>query len=156
MRYTKKHPLKEAELHLSFKPPTNPIKISSCTDAERAFRSIWDTPLLPIQEQFYVIYLNRASHVLCWRCLHTGTCTGATIDIKLLLATAYGCLAQSVLIAHNHPSGSLKPSKADLKLTNTIDLACHYNELMLLDHIILNQNSFMSFVDARLLSGYDK
>ena len=70
------------------------------------------------------------------------------VDIKILLSIALKIAASNIIIAHNHPSGNLKPSNADIELTNRIVKACSYFDVILLDHLIISPNqNFFSFKD---------
>jgi DNA repair protein RadC len=141
-----------AELKFSFKRAINPITITNGNDAYFYFKSIWDKELIAIQEQFYVLYLNHAKEVICWRCLHTGTMQNTPIDKRLLFGFAFGCLASGVIIAHNHTSGFIKPSPKDLKLTQNLTQAANLLDIKLLDHLIIGNNQYYSFLAEN--SGY--
>lgn len=136
-----------AELQLSFKSAINPVKIENSKVAERFLRSVWNKDLLTVQEQFYVLYLNTANEAICWRCLHTGAINGSLVDVRLIFGLAFGCLASSLIIAHNHPSGQVIPSKADYKLTDEIVQAGKLLKVAVVDHFILGNDSSYSFME---------
>lgn len=140
-----------AQLRLSFTPPLKQIKLSTPKDLYKAFRAIWDESLLPIQEQFYILYLNNANELLTWSCLHTGTSCNAQIDMKLLLGTAVGCVAQKIAIAHNHPSGKIHPSELDTRLTHRIADACYLHDIELMDHLVLSKSEYFSYAAVGLI-----
>ena len=127
------------------------IKITDAISAEKTLRKMWDVKLLNIQEQFCVLFLNNANEVVGFRCLSTGTLTATIIDLKILFALACKSLSTGIIIAHNHPSGKLKPSKADLDLTNKIKQAGELLDVNLLDHIILTQNSYTSLANENYI-----
>jgi DNA repair protein RadC len=71
--------------------------------------------------------------------------TGTVVDIRLLLSVALKTAATGIILAHNHPSGNLKPSEADKELTNKIKKASEYTDIKLLDHLIISSDSYLSF-----------
>lgn len=103
------------------------------------------------QEKFVVLYLNNAHKILHSEILSQGGLTATVVDIRLILKTALQLLSPIILIAHNHPSGNLKPSQADINLTNKITKACSYLDIKLLDHLIIGNSQFLSFADEGLL-----
>lgn len=113
--------------------------------------SVWDKSLIELQEQVYVIYLNEANQVISWKNLNTGTCNETMFDIKLALGCALNCMAAKLVIAHNHPSFMLKPSYADIKVTERLYKAADLLEIKLIDHLILNRQLYYSFTDHGLL-----
>ena len=126
-------------------PINNQAIKSSLTSAE-TFRTIWDDDLDMI-ERFYVLYLDNANKVQSVSMISMGGITGTVVDLRMVFATALKCLATSIIVAHNHPSGSLRPSAADLNLTKKIEEAGKVLDIALLDHIILTENSYYSFRD---------
>lgn len=151
MHSSKKSTFSEAELKISYTPPKNPITISDENKAETFLYSIWDMELINLQEQLYVLYLNQNNELLCWRCLHTGAITHTIIDLRLLFGFALGCGATRLIIAHNHPSGKLEPSKADKELTEKVREAGSLLEIGLLDHLILGGGMSLSFKATDLI-----
>lgn len=98
-------------------------------------------------EHFYLMTLNRANKVTGVKQIATGGQTGCVADPKVILREAITSKACAIIIAHNHPSGTLRPSEADIRLTNNIKTVCTALELPLLDHIIVAGESFYSFAD---------
>lgn len=101
-------------------------------------------------EEFWVIYLNRANHAVGRERISTGGMNGTVIDIRLLYRKAIDAKANSIIIAHNHPSSSTEPSKPDKMLTEKIREAGKLIDIKLLDHLIIGGKSYFSFVDAGL------
>lgn len=122
-------------------------RIIGSMEASRVFRLIWDTETIPLFESFYTLFLNRANHVIGFIEFSKGGITGTYVDLKLVIGAALNMIASGIIIAHNHPSGSLKPSDADRKLTKEIRQACEFFSIELLDHIILTDSSYYSFAD---------
>lgn len=143
------------EIQLSYKQDKEVykgLKISSSKDAFNHFRQSFNANLLSVQEQFLVIFLNRSNRPLGVLKLSTGGISGTVADIKLIMATALKSLSSAIIIAHNHPSGELKPSQADIQLTKQIKDACKFFDIQLLDHLILNPvGEYLSFADEGIL-----
>ena len=118
-------------------------KISSSRDVNNWFRKIWSKQI-EIREEMYLILLNRNNRILGYHKLSMGGITGTVADIRLLFAVALKSLASSVIIAHNHPSGNVKPSNADIELTRKIREAGKLLDITLLDHIIITNNDYYS------------
>lgn len=125
--------------------------IQSQEDAYKCFSSHWDLDTIELQEQAKVIYLNRANRILGIYNLSTGSTSGTAIDIKLILATAIKANASGIILAHNHPSGTLKPSKNDLKITEKLSEASKLFDIRLLDHIIITKDTYLSMESESLL-----
>lgn len=98
-------------------------------------------------EEFWVIYLNRANIVLRKEKVSSGGVSGTVVDQKIILKKALLHLASSIILVHNHPSGNLKPSLADKKVTQKMKLACEMLEINLVDHLIIARNAYYSFAD---------
>ncbi len=98
-------------------------------------------------EEFWVIYLNRANVVLRKEKISSGGVAGTVVDNKIILKKALLNLASSIILVHNHPSGNLKPSIQDKKVTQKMKSACELLEINLLDHLIIAGNSYYSFAD---------
>lgn len=101
-------------------------------------------------EEFWLIMLNRANLVIKKELISRGGVSGTVVDTKIIFKTAIGNHASSIIICHNHPSGNLKPSDADLKITKNIKEAGKIMEIPLLDHLIITDNGFYSFADEGL------
>ena len=102
-------------------------------------------------EEFWVICLNTANRVLCRYQLSKGGITGTLVDVRIILKKALEVQAVGLILAHNHPSGNLKPSKADQQITRKVRRAARIMDIRVLDHIILNGEEYFSFADEQLL-----
>lgn len=102
-------------------------------------------------EEFWVIYLNQNNRILGKGKLSSGGINQSVVDVRVLFKTALEHFATSIIISHNHPSGNLKPSSEDLKITRQIAEAGKILNIQLLDHLIIAQNSYLSFADEDLL-----
>lgn len=99
-------------------------------------------------EEFWVLYLNNSHKVIDQVQLSKGGITGTVVDIRLALKMALDLRATSIILAHNHPSGSLKPSFADKQLTRKLKAAGESMDIRVLDHVIVTEKSFFSFVEG--------
>jgi DNA repair protein RadC len=102
-------------------------------------------------EEFWAIFLNQSNRVLHFTQLTQGGINQSIVDVRILFKTALDHYATAVIIAHNHPSGNLKPSKEDLEITRRIKEAGKMLNIQLLDHLIITQNSYFSLSDDGLL-----
>lgn len=132
-------------------PTSSHHRVSNSSDAEKIFRMNWSEDI-ELLEEFNVLFLNRANYVKGILRLSKGGITGTVADMRILFAAALKGLATGIIAAHNHPSGSLKPSNQDIELTKKIKAAGQVLDITLLDHIILVPNSgYYSFADEGAL-----
>ncbi len=138
-----------AEIKVSYTPSKQPSpRIDSSTTAHDYLRMLFPEETIALQEQFVILYLNRANLVIGAYHAFTGGITGTVADIRIIMGVALKAMACGMVISHNHPSGSLKPSNADKHLTDKIKEAGKLMDINLLDHIILSpEGSFYSFAD---------
>jgi DNA repair protein RadC len=143
--------LRELEVKYNVKDRKK-LNVHSSKDAYKQFKVLFDNDMgLDMIESFFALYLSRSNNVIGWIKISQGGVYGTVADSKLIFGYALKCLASSIIIAHNHPSGNLKPSQADLHLTETIRKAGKLLEINLIDHLILSDDGFYSFVDEGLL-----
>jgi len=102
-------------------------------------------------EEFWVLLLNRANHLISKQRISTGGVTGTVADIKIILKLALENLASSIILCHNHPSGNLKPSEADIRLTKKLKEAASLMDITIADHLIVSRLGYYSFADERLI-----
>jgi DNA repair protein RadC len=102
-------------------------------------------------ESFVVVYLNRANHIIRQEIISEGGITGTVADPRIILKKALDYHAVSIILCHNHPSGNLKPSKADEQLTNKIKNAAAFLDIQVMDHIIVSEEGYYSFADEGLM-----
>ena len=125
--------------------------ISSSSDAYDILKNLWEEGKMDLVEQFKVLLLNRANRVLCLFNVSSGGITGTVADPRLIYAAALKVNAVSLILSHNHPSGSLKPSRQDEELTHKIKSAGCFLDIKVLDHVILSSEGYYSFADEGLL-----
>ena len=144
-----------AEITVSYNPKTKPSSrtaINSSQDAFTAVSQFFNEGTLQLQEEFVVLYLNRTNKVIGGYKLSKGGITGTVADPRLILAIALKTVATGLILAHNHPSGNLKPSVQDEQLTQKIKQAAELMDIKVLDHIILaTEGNFFSFADEGIL-----
>lgn len=126
-------------------------KITSVKDAANFIRNTFNYGEVELQEQFIVLYLNQANDIIGYYRHSKGAINATVADTRIVLATALKCLAVAMVIAHNHPSGNLTPSRADEQLTAKMKESASMMDIKLLDHIIITKESFYSFADEGLL-----
>ena len=102
-------------------------------------------------EVFAVVFLNRANKIKHYEIISEGGITGTVADPRIILKKALENDAVSIILCHNHPSGSIKPSRADEDLTQKIKEAASYFDIKVLDHIIVSDEGYYSFADEGLL-----
>jgi DNA repair protein RadC len=102
-------------------------------------------------EVFAVLFLNRANKINHFEIISEGGITGTVADPRIILRKALEEDAVSIILCHNHPSGSLKPSRADEELTKKIKEAAGFLDISVLDHIIVSEDGYYSFADEGLL-----
>jgi DNA repair protein RadC len=98
-------------------------------------------------EEFWILYLNNSNKVISKSQLSKGGITGTLVDVRLVFKTALEMGATSLILCHNHPSGALTPSDADKQITRKLKEAGNSLEIKVLDHLIVTENHYFSFVD---------
>jgi len=123
-------------------------KVQSSKDA---YNSI--SPLLSDlpHEEFWVIYLNRNNEILKQENISKGGVSGTIADSKIIFKRAIEALASAMILCHNHPSGNLKPSSADIQLTEKLKEAGKMLDIPILDHLIIGEKDYFSFSDEHLM-----
>jgi len=143
-----------AEIELSYKTkikPSSRPKVTCASDCYKAFLQSWDPNKIEFVEQFKVMLLNRNARVLGIYELSTGTVALCPIDPKQIFCAAIKANASSIVLCHNHPSGSIEPSRADKMVTEKLSAAGKIMELPILEHIIISSEGFYSFAENGLL-----
>ncbi len=104
-----------------------------------------------MHEVFAVIFLNQANKVTHYEIISEGGITGTVVDPRIILKRALEHDATSIILSHNHPSGSIKPSRQDELLTGKIKEAAKYFDIKVIDHIIVSDEGYFSFADEGIL-----
>lgn len=143
-----------AEIRVSYTPAISdkPV-IKSPLDAYVVLKQFFSDETIQLNERFVVMFLNKANRVLGVYPAHVGGITSTVVDIRLILSIALKTVSTAVVLCHNHPSGSLKPSQQDIELTKRIVEAAKYMEITVQDHLIISSEpgEYFSFAAAGLL-----
>ena len=124
------------------------IEIKSSIDAFNIMQPIvGDLP----HEEFWVLFLSTSNRLIDKACVGRGGINATTVDVRIVMKVAVEKLAASLLLVHNHPSGSLTPSTEDKKLTNRIIEAGKLLDIRVLDHVVIADKQFFSFADQAIL-----
>lgn len=126
-------------------------KVSSSSDAYKVLLQNWNPDTLELLETFVILPLNSCKRVLGFIEISTGAITRTVIDPRLIFSTALLTCATSIIVAHNHPSSQIKPSQADMKITEKLVAAGKLLDIQVLDHIIVTPKTYFSFGDEGLL-----
>ncbi|GGW69018.1 DNA repair protein RadC [Winogradskyella epiphytica] len=102
-------------------------------------------------EEFWILYLNNSNKVIQKNQLSKGGITGTLVDVRLVLKTALEVGAVALILCHNHPSGTLKPSQADKDITQKLKRAAQSLDISVLDHLIITESAYYSFADENLM-----
>jgi len=102
-------------------------------------------------EEFWVVFLDRANKVISTDRISLGGIHGTVVDPKIVFKMALDHKACGIILGHNHPSGTLSPSKSDIELTNRLSKAGEFLEIRVLDHLIVAENKYYSFADDNKL-----
>lgn len=122
-------------------------KITRSTDSEEFLRKIWNAETLNIFEEFKVLFLNNSNDIIGYRTISSGGINSTIVDVRLIFSIALQSLSTGIIIAHNHPSGKIIPSSADILITEKIQNASKLLDIKLLDHIIMAEGNYYSFAD---------
>jgi DNA repair protein RadC len=144
--------LKIAEIKVSYSAgKREKTAITNSDSAYRLLLSCWDKSLIELQEEFKVLLLNRSNRVLGIYPLSKGGVSGTFVDPKLVFGVALKCNASGIILAHNHPSSNLSPSENDKALTKKLISAGKFLDIKVLDHLILTNEGYFSFVDEGII-----
>jgi DNA repair protein RadC len=102
-------------------------------------------------EEFWILLLNRSNKIIEKRKISQGGISGTVTDIRMILKFAIEALASSIILCHNHPSGNLQPSEADIQVTRKLKESSALMDINLLDHIIIAGKQYFSFADEHMI-----
>ena len=141
-----------AEVQVSYNPEkTIDFKLENSRSSFQLLLKSWDEGRIEMQEEVKVLLLNTSNKVLGIYSLAQGGISGCHVDIRLILAVALKSVASGLILVHNHPSGSIRPSDIDKRITEKLKLACQLVDIKLLDHLIITKNDYFSFADEEIL-----
>ncbi|MGN6477258.1 MAG: JAB domain-containing protein [Flavipsychrobacter sp.] len=143
-----------SEVELIYKPKVKMRDLPMITTAAEAYEVLrynWNAGRIEMVEEFKVMFLNRANKAIGIYHVSIGGITGTVADPRLILIAALKMNAVSIIIAHNHPSGNLKPSRADEEITTKIKGAAAFLDIKVLDHLIITSEEYFSFADNGII-----
>ena len=143
-----------AEMRLTYRnpqPPEKRIRIKNSYDAYNVLKGFYPEDMIECKEFVKVLLLNSQCEVLGCMQVAEGGLKGAYVDVRSILQAALLSNASEIILAHNHPSGCVKPSSEDRNLTWALEGACFVMNLRLADHIILTPYQFYSFTNDQMI-----
>jgi DNA repair protein RadC len=143
-----------SEVELIYKTnikPSERIKIEDSKKVYEVLKTVYDYNKIEHKESFYAMYLNRANKILAVILISEGGTSACLVDVKLIFQAALKLNASGIILSHNHPSGQLQPSSADIQITNKVKEAAKLLEMQVIEHIIVTpeDDKYYSFADNR-------
>ncbi|MBT8299633.1 MAG: DNA repair protein RadC [Maribacter sp.] len=126
-------------------------KITKIASSKDAFELLQPAMGELPHEEFWIVYLNNSNRVMHTAQLSKGGITGTLVDVRLVMKQALELGTVALILAHNHPSGGLKPSEADRLITEKLKKAAVALDIKVLDHLIITQKDYFSFADENIL-----
>ena len=152
--YSEINAMKVSEVELVYrsqvKASERPV-VSQSNEVYKLLKRNWDDSKIELIEQFKILLLNRANKVLGIYEISTGGISSTVADPKVVFMAALKAAACNIILAHNHPSGNLKPSRADIELTSKIKEGGRLLDITVLDHLIISNEGYYSFADEGLM-----
>jgi DNA repair protein RadC len=151
---TTKTTMQASEIQLYYKTKVKPSEraiIRYSQDAYLIFKQHWQEDKLEFVEEFKVMLLNRANKVLGIVDISSGSTSNTIADPRIIFAAAIKANASGIIVSHNHPSGNLTPSQADIDLTRKLKEGGKLLEVQVLDHVIISTEGYYSFADEGLI-----
>jgi DNA repair protein RadC len=142
-----------SEYKITTKKYKSKLEIETITDSKKSYRFIkkfWHKDI-NIYESFFILLMNQANETMAYAKISQGGVAGTIVDVKIVAKYAVDCLASSVILAHNHPSGNPKPSRADISITKKIKEGLKLLDIQVLDHLILFEDGYTSLADENLM-----
>ena len=136
------------EVELSYKPKFKKLhKVASSEDAYRYLLPTYREGTICYKEYFKVLFLNQANQVLGYTLISEGGITETSVDVRIILQAALLTNSVALVLEHNHPSGSMKPSRQDMEITKQVKEAARLMRITVIDHLILTDEGYYSFSD---------
>ncbi|AXG69590.1 hypothetical protein KORDIASMS9_01815 [Kordia sp. SMS9] len=126
-------------------------KITSSRHVNECVRKFFPLEQINHREYMYALYLNNSNRITGYYLISIGGITGTLVDVRVVLQAALLSNSVAMILVHNHPSGTLKASAADKAITKKMAHACSVLDIKLLDHLIITEDSYMSFADENLI-----
>jgi len=148
--------MKIVKLSCKISEDNRPIKIiQRSNDLYELFKDYFDEDTLHLSESVWACFMNSRNEVIGLSKISEGGISATVMDIRLIFINALNIGAVKLALAHNHPSGSRFQSKQDEYMTNKVSMASAFMDIELVDHIILYDNSYLSFSDEGILKTYN-
>lgn len=125
--------------------------ITQSQDTYKYLRALYSDDSIEHIEAFTIMLLNRRNQVLGWAKISVGGLSGTVVDPKVVFQIALNANASSIILCHNHPSGNLRPSQSDIDLTKKMINAGKILDLPILDHLIITEDKYYSFLDEGMM-----
>lgn len=136
------------EVELTYKSTSKArSKIYSSEDAYKVLLPTYKEGAICYKEYFKVLFLNQANQVLGYTLISEGGITETSVDVRVILQAALLTNSVALVLAHNHPSGNLKPSRQDMEITKQVKEAARLMRITVIDHLILTDAGYYSFAD---------
>ena len=146
--------MKVSEVELVYKSKVKASErpvVSSSKEVYELLKRVWDDTKIELVEQFKILLLNQSNKVIGISELATGGMTGTVADPRIIFTTALKAAACNLILAHNHPSGNLKPSRVDIELTRKIKEGGRLLDITVLDHLIISNEAYYSMADEGMM-----
>ena len=130
-------------------PVKSMLKVTGSQDIYQAI--LPNYPDIEYIETFWVLLMNRGNRVLGIKHISTGGISGTVVDVRIILQAALLANSSGIVLIHNHPSGTLQPSSADMQITSKTKDAAKLMDITVLDHIIFTLDMYYSFADEGVL-----
>jgi DNA repair protein RadC len=143
--------MKSYEISVKYHTKKQPKKAVTCSTDVFDMIKTWFDDCMEHRERFIAVSLNRANKIIGIQNIGEGGTASCVVDKKIVAQGAILSNASAVILAHNHPSGNLKPSNADKKITKDIKEGLSLFDIQVLDHLIITEESFYSFADEGIL-----
>ena len=124
------------------------VKLTSSKEAYEYLRPVLED--LP-HEEFWILFLNRANKIIGKQLIGRGGISQTTADVKIVFKKSIDKQASAIILAHNHPSGNIKPSESDIQLTRKIKKGSELLDIQVLDHLIIGDGNYFSFNDSGMM-----
>ena len=143
----------EIEITIKFKgePVSRCIEIRRSKDIADVCRTLFDSNTIEWTEEFILLCLNQANKIIGFYRVSRGGFTSTVVDIKVIATVALQCCANRIIVCHNHPSGRLQASQADIDMSVKLKQAMSLLEIKLLDSLIITKESYISLYDDGML-----
>lgn len=143
--------LKQVKLTLVKKEGIESFKAEGSYQIQKVLRDIIPADSINVHESVVAVFFNQNNESVGWFQVSQGGINQSVVDLRMVFSAALNCLATAIIMCHNHPSGNIKPSQDDIKITKKLKDGGDILNIKLLDHIIITEESYYSFADEGLI-----